>query len=200
MTRNIRWTLAAIVVAGLALGLLWRDGASPPAELGVVVEAGRVAPPVAERSQRLRWSRPVSRDAPAEAEVRAELPATLPVAEPPEPAPVPRAIALDDLDDGFVEILHADVMAQLSEVKTVCEIYVAEALNTAAYVTLDDRGLVELELASYDEGPELPEDFGDCVEDVLWEQSWVEVPAHTELQLKLTFPIGPSDEGGEVPH
>ena len=111
----------------------------------------------------------------------------------------PRALSLDDLETPVFEALHDEVMALLQDIADECGGLTAEPLNAAAFVTLDDRGLLELALVAYDDGPELPEAFSDCMSDLLWDRPWMALPPNSELKLKVTMPLegGTSEAGSD---
>lgn len=104
------------------------------------------------------------------------------------------AWTLDDLPDADRRELGAKAMGNLGELQERC----AEAVTEEAFVlltmTVDAEGLLELEVASYDqesamivEGVGLPEALVDCLDEEVWTMDWPTWEA--PLSFALTSPF-----------
>lgn len=117
--------------------------------------------------------------------------------------PEPATLTLEDLDPQRRQDFEEQGMDALGEVIDRCEPLLDEPLQVAARSVLDDRGLVEIELSTYELDEErslqpsdalIPVAFSDCMRDALWEQPWYELEPHERLPFMLTFDLAPADE------
>ena len=174
--RRFRWLILLLLVLSLGFGVVYRP--PPPRPRPVAVQ------PVPGGG--LRFHRPPASVAP---------PAASTVAPSAEPA-APRELTLEALSPSARSTLYDTAMARLRELSATCDDRLEAPLALGAFATLDDQGLVELELHPIvpDGGPIqaldelLPEAYADCVEDLLWSQDWgvADLPPESELKVALT--------------
>ena len=102
----------------------------------------------------------------------------------------PTQIDLNDLDPGLRLDLGENAMAQLRDLAESCDPFATFPVNAVARVTVDAHGLLEMALNSYGDSPDLPVELEACLEEVLWDQSWVGAPEDTELRFELSLRMG----------
>jgi hypothetical protein len=182
----IRLIILAIVVAVLAV--LPRGSALSP-DAPTDVEAARPGPVLTRHVLR----RP---SAPAPSRDRAPAPErTKPDAASPTPAVPAEPTDILDLDPATQQLLLDRASEVFAELDEMCgELAGPDAAHVLAAVTLDDRGVLEMELSAY--APELgatavpdplPDPLVDCVDDVLWELDWPSIEGGTRFALTTVF-------------
>lgn len=198
--RRFRWLLLLLLLLSI-VGRVWHRPAA----------AARPLPPpapVVHHDGALRFHRPASQIAPLAPNPSGPAPsapnAAIPAID--TAGPPSREIALEALPDTARSTLFHLAMDRLEALSAACEDHLPTPVALGAFATLDDAGLVELELRPIAPGggpiqaldEALPEAYAACVEDVLWDQDWslatADVPDlkqdKTVLKVALTTRAG----------
>lgn len=183
--------IALITLVILGYGLFSGGQEAPVPEQPKVTIAPKKAKP-APTPRKLRFQRS---DAPAP-EPTPRTRTSTPLEAPPERPTDAPIRSLDDLGEHREPFIRG-ALGNLSEVMKACEDTLDdEPIKLRADARMDDRGLVSLELEPYEtdedglatpSNVDVPEAFRDCIEDVLWEQEWMELPEGAEVPFMLTF-------------
>ncbi|MCA9570088.1 MAG: hypothetical protein KC656_19720, partial [Myxococcales bacterium] len=122
------------------------------------------------------------------------------------PEPEPRHMDLDGLDATRRAAVMEDAGHQLAALTEACGPVVAAPVQVMANVTLDDRGLHTMELATYESREDaeiglhamptpdpVPPELAHCLDEVLWDSPWFALEPGEVLDFALTMRFDGTD-------
>ena len=192
----------AVFLLGMAgVWMLWQQEPSPAAP------TARATPPTVapERlrpghgtAPRVVFQRSVPRPDPAAPVEHLPAGEALPEVEPATEHPPSKARSMDDLGGDRKQAFIQSGLENLRGVMDACQDQIDVPLQVMARSTLDARGLIALELSTYEmeaDGRMQPSDavipapFSDCLDDLLWEQDWFALEEGEEVPFVMTFDV-----------